>query len=207
MNESPLQKLADSQHRWLIVAIVTIIFGLLVMIPLVDVYFDKKESRSTLTEELDVARLTAEKLPEFEKRVARITSELEQIESREVTEETVSRYRSSLVEMVREAGCQVRRIDVSLPATRAWIKDDDPLEGKVVSGAPNTKTPFHLETRSVALQVGGTMENVQGLLKQLYKDNKFAYPRRVELQSTNSQDGDVTLELEMWLFALERHRA
>ncbi|MCG8450747.1 MAG: hypothetical protein MI725_14350 [Pirellulales bacterium] len=207
MNESPLRKFCESQHRWLIVAIVTTLFGLLVTIPLVDDYFDKKESRSALTEELDNARRTAKTLPEFEKRVAELTQELELVESREVSEKSVSRYRSTLVGMVRSAGCQVRRIDVSQPTVRPWNKNDDPLKKTPVATDPKNKTPFSLERRRVLLLVDGPMESIHGLLKGLNEDKTFAYPRRLELQSATGTEGKVTLELEMWLFALGRQKA
>ena len=206
MNDSPLRKLCESPHRWLIVAIVTTVFGLLVMIPLVDDYFDKKESRSTLAAELDIALQATDKLPEYEKRVVELTQELEQIGSREVSEKTVSRYRSSLVETVRSAGCQVRRIDVSQPTIRPWNKDDDPLQNSIKSSGTSAKTPFALERRSVVLLIDGTMESVQNLLKGLHEEKTFAYPRRLELHSAKGQEGNVTIELEMWLFALSRQR-
>jgi hypothetical protein len=207
MNESLLRKFCESPQRKLIVAIVTIVFGLLVVIPLVDDYFDKKESHSALTEDLDLARVTAESLPVFEKRVEEMTQQLNSIEAREVSESTVSRYRSNLVDTVRKAGCQVRKIDVSQPTVRPWLKNDNPLKKQEVAAAPENRTPFALETRTVVLLVDGPMENIRTLIEQINKDNTFAYPRRMDLRSTTGLGENVSLELELWLFALGRSRA
>ena len=207
MNESPLRRFCESEHRWLIVAIVTTIFGLLVLFPLVDDYFDKKVGHATLVEELKTAQQTVETLPKIEEQVNQLNEELALIESREISAEDVSRYRSEIVELVRQKDCQVRRIDVSKPAVRPWYKQDDPLLNTVSGGAAKNKTPFSLERRSVVLLVDGTMESVQDLLKGLHEGKTFAYPRRLQLQSTNANDDKVTLELEMWIFALTRLKA
>ena len=207
MNESPLRRFCESEHRWIIVAIVTTIFGLLVLFPLVDDYFDKKTGHAALAEELVTAQLTVETLPKLEEQVAQLSEELALIESREISAEDVNRYRSELVELVRRKGCQVRRIDVSKPAIRPWHKQDDPLKNAVSGGETKNKTPFSLERRSVVLLVDGTVGSVQDLLKGIYEGKTFAYPRRLQLQSTNANDDKVTLELEMWIFALSRLKA
>ncbi len=207
MNESPLRKFCESKHRKLIVAIVTTLFGLLVLIPLVDENFGKRESHNTLNEELDRTRLTAEGLPEIEKQVAEIVEKLAAVESRAISGNTVSSYRSKVVDMIRKADCQMRRFDVSTATRRAWLKKDNPLEITVSKGAKSKKTPFSLERRNVVLLVDGTMENVRELLGQLHKDDSLAYLHRLELQSTARGSEQVTLEIELWLFALGRQKA
>ena len=207
MNESPLRKFCESKHRKLIVAIVTTLFGLLVLIPLVDDNFGKRESHSTLTEELDRTRLTAEGLPEIEKQVAEIVEKLAAVESRAVSGNSVSGYRSKVVDIIRKADCQMRRFDVSTVTRRAWLKKDKPLETTVSKGAKSKKTPFSLERRNVVLLVDGTMENVRELLGQLHKDDSLAYLHRLELQSAARGSEQVTLEIELWLFALGRQKA
>jgi len=207
MSESPLRKFCESRHRKLIVIIVTTLFGLLVLIPLVDDYFNKKESHATLTDDLDRAREIAKQLPEVENQVAEIVSKLDAIESRSIDNETVSRYRNKMVEFVRDAGCQVRRFDVATPTMRPWLQKDDPLEAANAKDKKSKRTPFQLERRSVVLLVDGPMENLQLLLSKLNKDDSLAYLRRLELQSNARGSEQVTLEIEMWLFALGRQKA
>ncbi len=207
MNESPLSKFCESRHRKLIVVIVTTLFGLLVLIPLVDDNFDKRESHSTLNEDLDRARQTAEGLPEIEQQVAAVLEKLEAIESRAISSNSVSSYRSKVVDLVRDAGCQVRRFDVGTPMRRTWMKQDNPLETTVSKKMKNTKTPFSLEKRNVVLLVDGSMESVRELLGQLYKDDSLAYLHRMEIHSASRGSEQVTLQIEMWIFALGRQKA
>ncbi len=207
MNESPIRRFCESRHRKLIVVIVTTLFGLLVLVPLVDDNFDKRESYNTLTEDLDGARQTAEGLPEIEQQVAGIVKNLAAVESRTISSNSVSSYRSKVVDLVRESGCQVRRFDVSTPTRRTWMKKDNPLEKAAPKQAKNQKTPFALERRNVILLVDGTMENVRELLGRLHKDESLAYLHRLELQSASRGSEQVTLEIEMWLFALGRQKA
>ena len=206
MNESPIRRFCESSHRKLIVVIVTTLVGLVVLIPLVDDYFDKKESRRTLADELDRARQTAKTLPTYEKRVVKVTGELNEFEARSVSAQTVSRYRSKLVDLIRGADCQVRRLDVGTPTLRPWLEQDHPLTKPVAVGTAAKKTPFTLERRSATLLVDGTMDQINGLLEQIHEDETFSYPRRLDLHSSGRRGESVTLELELWLFALGRHR-
>ena len=206
MNESPIRKFCESSHRNLIVVIVTTLVGLLVLIPMVDDYFDKKESRRALVEELDHARKTAKALPALEERVAKLTAVMRQFEERSVSQQSLSLYRSKLVEMIRDSGCQVRRLDVGNPKRRPWRINDNPLEKSAGAGSAASKTPFLLERRDVALTVDGSMDNIRELLERLYKDKTFAYPQQLNLHGISRRGGSVTLDLELWLFALSRNQ-
>jgi len=207
MNDSLARKFCESPHRKLIVVIVTTLFGLLVLIPLVDDYFTKRESHNTLTEELDRARQTAEGLPEVEKQTAEVVGKLAEIEARSVTNDSVSRYRSKLVGMVKESGCRLGRFDVSTPTLRQWADGDNALETGASQGAKNKKTPFNLESRTVVLLVDGPMESIQKLLGQLNQDDSLAYLNYMELKSASQRGEQVTLELRVSLFALERQNS
>ena len=203
MNESLLRTFCESRHRKLIVAIVTTLAGLVVLVPLVDDYFDKRESRRTLMDDLDRARETEKTLPAFEKGVAELEERVSQLEGRTVSDESVSLYRTNLLEMVRKAGCQMRRLEVGASAHRPWLQVDDPLQPTAPS--PTAKqTPFLLERRSINLSVDGEMTSIHNLLEQLEQDKTIAYPRRIQLHSTGGRGASATLELELWLFALSR---
>ncbi|NOY29355.1 MAG: hypothetical protein GXP28_04010, partial [Planctomycetes bacterium] len=69
------------------------------------------------------------------------------------------------------------------------------------------KTPFTLVRRSIALTVDGTMGNINGLLEKLHEGKTFAYPRRLALHRVGHHGEAVAVELELWLFALERQGA
>lgn len=211
MNETTtktsLRKLCESRHRKLIVAIVSTVFGLLVLIPLVDDYFDKKESHRRLTDKLAESRQTAKNLPEFERHVTQIADDLAAVESRSVSEGSLSNYRSRLVELVRNAGCQVRKITVGSPTVRPWSEDDDPLVWAKGAKTKKRPTPFVLERRNIVLLVDGPNESVHDFMKKLHQDKTFTYARRVDLRSSSTAGESVALELELWVFSLNPREA
>lgn len=204
MNEQLLRRFCESPQRKLIVSTVTILLGLAVLTPLVDDYFDKKESRRTLAEELDHARETASQLPKLESQVAEVVDELRLLEGRSVSDETVSAYRNQIVELIRDSNCQIRRLDLASPVNRPWKDGDDPLQEGNASDSSRKATPFTLERRNIQLSVSGRTQDIYGLLERLEKDTTLAHPERLELHSESQSGETVTMELEMLLFALSR---
>jgi len=204
MNRSLIDRFCQSPQRRLIVAIVTTIVSLATLLPLADDYLDNHESRRTLAEELDQARQTAKSLPGLEVTVSKLKARLEELESRAISGESVGLYRSQLVGFVREAGCEVRRIDVAPPVKRVWLKEDNALLKLPASGSADQRTPFQLERQKVALEVDGTLEQVTKLMERIKNEESLAYAHRLQLQSSPVDAESVTLELELWLFALIR---
>ena len=200
MNDSLIRRFCETRHRWPIVATATALLALATVWPSVDDYFDKQSSRSELSEDLVHARLTAATLPAFEKRVAAVRVELEALEVRSVEDGSLARFRSRLVDLVRESGCQIRRIEVGAPTLRAWKQGDNPLDE--TASAEAADTPFKLERHSVILAVDGGMGAVHDLLDRLEKEQILSHPHRVQLQAASNGSDTVTLELELWLFAL-----
>jgi hypothetical protein len=203
MNESLLRNFCESRHRKLIVAIVTTLLGLAVLWPVTDDYFDERESRRTLMDDLDRARQKEMTLPAFEQRVAELEEKVSLLEGRTVSAESVSQYRTNLLKIIREAGCQMRRLDVGTPTRRPWMRDDDALQSTAALGVTD-KTSFQLERRNINLSIDGEMTSIHNLLDQLEKDHTIAYPHRLQLHSTGGRTTSATLELELWLFALVR---
>jgi hypothetical protein len=207
VNETIVRSFCESPRRKLIVSIVTILLALAVITPLVDDYFDKKESRRALAEELDNSRQTAAQLPSLEKQVATIVEKLGTMEARSVSEETVSGYRTRLVEMIRESSCQIRRLDVAPSVLRPWKIGDTPLAEGKMNGSSGKATPFSLERRSIQISVNGKTHDIYGLLERLQKDTTLAHPERIQLHSERQDGETVTMELEMLLFALSRQNS
>ena len=205
MNDSLIRTFCESRHRWPIVATATVLVALATLVPSVDDYFDKQSSRSGLSDKLAAARKTAEGLPKFETRVAAVSEEMKALDGRAIDDANLASYRSRLVDMVRESGCQIRRIEVSAPTTRDWKDRDRPLDEQPNQEA--AKTPFALERRSVALAVDGTMPAINALLDRLEQERTISHPHRVQLQAVSGDGETVTLELELWLFALSRTAA
>jgi hypothetical protein len=206
MNDSLTRKFCESPHRWAIVATATGLVALAALLPMVDEYFDKRSSRSELSEELAAARQTAKLLPVYERQAAEVGKELETLEARAVDEPGLARFRSRLVDVVRDSGCQIRRIEVGAPTRRPWKENDEPLS-ELSESAGEGATPFSLERRSVILAVDGSMSAIHELIAQLEKEKTISHSHRLQLQAAGGGGESVTLELELWLFALSRTAA
>lgn len=204
MTNSPIRKFCESRFRWLIVATATGLVGLATVLPLVDEYCDNSSSRNGLTEELARARETAAALPEYEDRTAAIRQELDSLEARTVDDSTLASFRSRLVDIVHESGCQIRQVDVGSPVRRVWTRGDDPLKDFAEASGSNGATPFTLERRSVLLSVDGAMPAIHDLLGRLEQEHTLSHPHRVQMQASANGGENVMLELELWLFALAR---
>ena len=149
------------------------------------------------------ARETAGALPEYEQRTATVGEQLAALERRTVDDAGLAAFRSRLVDIVRESGCQIRQIEVGEPSRRSWRQGDDPL--KEADQAPaGGATPFSLERRSVLLAVDGPMPAVHDLLARLEEERTLSHPHRLQMQAASTGGETVMVELELWLFALSR---
>ncbi len=207
MNESLARKFCESPYRPLIVTIATVVLMLVAVLPMVDDYYNNKRSHTALVENLARASETVETLPMFQQRAEALGQRLAELDALSVNEKNVGDYRSRLVDLVRESGCQMRKIDVSKTTRRTWMEDDSPLVEKQPSGTENKPTPFMLERRNVVLSVDGTTANVNTLLEKLQEESTFIHPRRLKFHSVGRDGNKVTMEVELWLFALAQKTA
>jgi hypothetical protein len=204
MKTSLVRKFCESRYRWPIVATATALLAVGTVAQMVDEYFDNRASRSELSEELARARDTAQALPQYEKRALEVGGKLAELERRTVTSAGLADFRSRLVDIVRDSGCQIRQIEVGEPTRRAWLRGDDPLKGPDQSATPGGGTPFSLERRSVLLAIDGTMPAVHDLLARLEEERTLSHPHRLQMQAASAGGDTVMVEMELWLFALSR---
>jgi hypothetical protein len=207
MNDSLTRKFCETRYRWPIVATATALLALAAVLPQVDDYCDKRNSRNELADNLVRARETANTLPLFEKRATEVGGQLAALEVRTIDELRLTQYRNRIVDMVRDAGCQIRQFDVAAPTTRTWKQGDDPLKESVDPTLKSADTPFTLERRTMTLMVDGPMPAIHELMTRLQQERTVCHPHRVQLQSATAGGETVTLELELWLFALSRGKA
>jgi hypothetical protein len=204
MKTSLTRKFCESRYRWPIVATATGLLALGTVAQLVDEYFDNRTSRSELSEELARARDTARALPQYEKRALAVGGKLAELERRTVTSVGLADFRSRLVDIVRDSGCQIRQIEVGEPTRRAWLRGDNPLKELDQATPAGGGTPFSLERRSVVLAVDGSMPAVHELLARLEEERTLSHPHRLQMQAGSAGGDTVMVEMELWLFALSR---
>ena len=112
MIEPALRRFCESRHRKLIVIAGTFVVGLVLIMPLVDVLRAGRDEKEGLLAELDSARNVAAEMKEFETRVAEKITQLKGFEARTVDDESMPALRGKLVDLAKETGCSIRRLNV-----------------------------------------------------------------------------------------------
>ncbi|MGL4512033.1 MAG: hypothetical protein ACRCT8_03010 [Lacipirellulaceae bacterium] len=202
MGETALERLCASPKRWLIVTGVTLLLALASVLPQVDVLIAARSERSDLEGQIERASRTADLLPKYELRVVERTEALELLRRQEVDETRVDDLRTWMVAAVRQAGCQVRRLDLGASTRRDWAAKDDPLQEAKRQLAPHERTPFQLETRPVTVSVTGGSEEVRSLLKAIDADPRAKHTQQLELKPTAGAGSELQLDVTLWYFAL-----
>lgn len=205
MVEKLAERFAYSPHRWLIVTAVTLVIALATSLPQVDQLFAERSERAELEAQLAHAVKTAARLPEYERRMSEEQQKLQELRKRQVDEAGVTDLRSWLVNAARNAGCQIRKIDLASATRRPWLADDHPLDTPTKQDSKGKGlTPFVLETRSVSFSVTGTASEVFALLKAIDADQRLLHTHSVELRPVARNTDDLQLDLSLKYFALVR---
>ena len=199
-----IDRFCDSPRRWLIVTAVTFVVAIVTLLPQVDQYLAARADEDEQSEKLAEAGIIAEELPGFRERVADTTTQLDALVERTLPADRVAPFRNQVVNLIRESGCQMRRISVGAVRSRAWRENDHPLiEGKHSKGK---ETPFSLETRAVSLSVTGNMTEIRQLLSRIESNGMMMHARTLDIRPTSRGAGLIQADLELWCFALNRSK-
>ena len=204
MIEPVLRSICESRYRWLIVTGLTLVVGLVLLVPLVDVYLADRREKEALSAELEIASNNVGLLDRFEARVSAKLTELEKLEGRAVPEERVAGLRDELVSFARDTNCHVRRLVVGTPQSRPWLVDDDPITPRRDGQKTPETTNFTLEQRPVTISLSGSLMNLRTLLDRLYAQDMFVHTKSFELRPTSVNRKTLTLDMELVYFALVR---
>lgn len=204
MIKKALQTLIDHPRGLLIVIILSFGMGLVLVLPVVDEYSALRDQAEKLLQELDEAGVDQENLPKFEQRIVQQQAELAALEARAISDEQASEFRNKMVSLVRESGCQVRRVSLGEPRQRDWMENDNPVKPLQASNKKNNQTGFELKSRVFSLSVSGSPDHVQGLLATLNAAQPLAHTRSLSVRPADNSRDEVILELELWLFELTK---
>lgn len=203
MIENLVEKLAQSPRRWLIVTGVTFVIALASILPQVDLLLAERSERAELLEQLAQANETSQRLPLYEQRISEKASELAGLRDREIDDDEIAELRSWLVDAARQAGCRVRRIELSAPNARPWTEDDYPLI-QPSNAQAKKNTPFQLQTRPVTFSVTGSSDEVMALLRTIDDDIRLKHTRTFDLKPVGRKSNELQLDLTLWFFALAK---
>jgi hypothetical protein len=205
MNEQTLRRFCESGHRPLIVIAGTFVLGLVLVLPSVDVYYAGRNEKSAVAAELENSRRIAANTS-LEGRVNEKRAQLKTTEERTVNDETTPALRGQLLEIAKETGCNIRRLNVGVSAARPWLAEDDPtvvrMDAKAQEGVSGTG--FVLEWRPVNVSLSGTGANLRAMLERIAAAKMFMHAKTLEMYPPSPNRQTLMLDLELWYFTLVR---
>jgi hypothetical protein len=204
MIEQTLRRFCEFKHRWLIVIGGTFVVGLVLVMPLVDVYSADREEKTTLLTDLDSAKRVAGDLKQFEKRVAEKLAELQLYEARTVDDESLTTLRGKLLDFAKETQCSIRRLSVGNASSRPWTPGEDPISPVEGPKKAESKSMFVLEWRPVSISLSGTSAGLRTLLDRIAASKMLMHAKSIEMYPSSPTRQALTLDMELWYFTLAR---
>ncbi len=193
------------EHRWRAGIVMTITFaiGLITIWPAADEYSALRSYDVELIRSLKDARTEAADLGELEAKVLSQEQQLAKLEAKAVDIDDTYHFREQLIELTRQAGCHLRRLDLGVSERRPWRKGDNPLDTAIQkTDAP--ESPFELRTQSVRLVVAGPMEGVAEFVSRMQESDKLMHTMTLSLRSATGGSEDVEIEMELLLLNLSK---
>jgi hypothetical protein len=204
MIEQALRRFCESNYRRLIVIAGTFVVGLVLVLPLVDVYRAGRNEKEALLAELESAKQVAAEIELFERRAADKLSQLNAFEARTVDDQSLAALRGKLVDLAKETSCNIRRLSVGAVSSRPWAPGEDPTApaGVVKPDAP--RSGFTLEWRPVSISLSGTSTNLRTLLERIAAAGMLMHTKSLEMYPTSPTRQALNLDMELWYFTLAR---
>ena len=204
MIEQALRRFCESKHRTLIVIAGTFAVGLVLVLPLVDVIRAGLNEKEALLAELESAEQVAETLPQLESRVDEKLAQLEAFQRRTVDEESLPALREKLMDLAKEAGCSIRRLNVGAASSRPWAPGDSPIAPATDPKRSEANGGFLLEWRPVSMSLSGTSSSLRNMVDRVAAAGMLMHTKSFEMYPSSPTRQSLTLDMELWYFTLVR---
>jgi len=204
MIRQTIRSIGESRHRWLIVTAGTFVVGLVLVVPLVDVYCAERDEKKALLAEVEDAIQLSAQLEKYESRVDERVAELDALEMQATDEQEVPALRDQLVELARQTGCSLRRLNVGEPMSRPWYADDIPMDQRhdAKGKQKENQTNFDLQWSPISISVSGSVAELRNLLDRIDAENMLVYTKSFEIYPSGVSRKSLTLDMDLWYFTL-----
>jgi hypothetical protein len=132
---------------------------------------------------------------------SKLNAELDALSARSIDPTRTEQIRESLLQIIRQAGGQPRRIEIDAPSVRPWaVRQDDarrdtpPLYGE--------ESNFVLYKHVVQLQADGSLETVRQIINDVYQQGWLMTTKGLTANPTGVPETPVTLEIQLLLYGL-----
>jgi hypothetical protein len=190
---------------WIVITL-TFLTGLVLTLPAVEEYSAAATRIADAREKLDEVNRRLDNLPLLKKRFAEKEREVTALEAKAITPKEVEGLHATLQQLIRETGCDMRRLDINEPNARAWMSNDSATHRFSV-GDPGHETPFQLVSRTAVLRMEGAMPNVYHFLARVNQLERFIHAKQIRLERSPRNDNVTELEMHVDLYDLVRKKA
>ena len=149
-----------------IVASGSLLAIIFIAIPWVDEYLDLRRGAAQLGE-LEIEFVEAQQREKQMDRLgAKLTGELDRLLAISFDPSKTEEVRETLIEIVRQSGGRLRRLEIAEGETRPWkIENDDPTSE--ITQLDGEESRFILHTHQVELQADGSLESIRQILSSV----------------------------------------
>ncbi len=184
-----------------IVASVSLLAIIIFAVPWVDEFLRLRRNAA----ELKVLELRFSELSERNAQLDRIesklTSNLNDLNSRSIDPSKTEMVREAIVEIVRKAGGRIRRLEIPNGERRAWASDGDSVRSSTMPMYAE-ESSFELHTHSVELQVDGSLKSIQRVLEQVTDQGWLMTTKELTITPTTVIESPVSLDVQLTLYGL-----
>lgn len=184
-----------------IVASISLLAIIIFAVPWVDEFLRLRRNAA----ELKVLETRFSELSERNAQLDRIetklTSNLNDLNSRSIDPSKTEVVREAIVEIVRKAGGRIRRLEIPNGERRAWATDGDSVLNSTIPIYAEEST-FELHTHTVELQVDGSLKSIQMILQQVTDQGWLMTTKELTITPTTVIESPVSLGLQLALYGL-----
>lgn len=184
-----------------IVASGSLLAIIFIAVPWVDEYLELRHVAAEFGE-LEIKFVEAQQREKQMDRIeAKLTGELERLLAHSFDPSKTEAVREALVEIVRQSGGRLRRLEIAEGETRPWkTENDDPRDKTTQHHGEESR--FVLHTHQVDLQVDGSLESVRQILSSVANQGWLITTKGLTAAPTSVRESPVNLELRFVLYGL-----
>lgn len=200
MSRELLWRLVEHRKRRWIVIIVTAAISLLLVLPAVDNYSAEGSRFKILQADLARTQASVDQIGRYEKSLEEREAQLAQLDGQVFNPDAVEAYRNELVTLVRDMGCQMRRIRVGDPTLQMEFASR-PGDGKDKEAKKNPAS-YDVYGQPLSLQVTGSLPRVIELLKRIHAREGLIQTQFFSLKKSEESPELTNLDLDLLLIDL-----
>ncbi len=187
-----------------IVASGSLLAIIFVAVPWVDEYLELRRGAANLGE-LEIQFVQTQQREQRMDRIeAKLTGELNRLLARSFDPTKTETVREALIEIVRQSGGRLRRLEIVEAETRPWmVANDDPRSATTKLDGEESR--FVLHTQQVELQADGSLESVRQILSSVFDQGWLMTTKELTAVPTSIRESPVNLDLHFVLYGLGRN--